>query len=45
MLVRPETFRPYYVPQRILYVRAGVIGLPYKEIIPPDAEILSLAET
>ena len=33
------------VPKRVLSIRAGVLGQLYKEIVHPDAEILSLAET
>jgi hypothetical protein len=30
---------------RVLCIRARVLGLLYKEFTPPDAEVLSLAET
>jgi hypothetical protein len=33
------------VPKRVLSIQARFIVLLYKENIPPEAEILSLAET
>ena len=29
---------------KLLYIRAQVLGLTYKDMFPPDTEILSLAE-
>ena len=33
------------VLKRVLSIRARVLGLLYQEIIPPDVELFSLAET
>jgi len=39
------SFWPQCTEKRVLYIRARVLGLPYKEMYPPLAEIFSLAET
>ena len=33
------------VPKRVPCIQAHILGLLHQEIIPPDAEIFSLAET
>ena len=33
------------LPKLVLSIRSRILGLLYQEIVPPDAEILSLVET